>query len=318
MRRKVARTLLRPFRACKFKPMRFRFGCLGLGFFLGWGVWGYPLPPKEITKNITESRIQKLPLHKASSYEILSTEPRLHAGLYFDSQRQRLRVLSADAQSLLAYPRLQMLLPRNRMGAGEKTLITNITQVETWIYPEKISRTQIGWAQHLQGRFRIQKGDIQFVPENPDEVFWQIKTPFHFHSARIIPRTRALLASSVYPSGFVFLPARATQAYKMNWNTRGELIKVIDCPSGDRFIAVENFKKGLLRFVFLTESLVPYAYTLFDLGQQDSMPNEVSELVSLGDCLNFVMVGSHGLARLQYLNFPTPHDQVLKQDLASE
>ncbi len=261
---------------------------------------GYPLPPKEISRTLNESDIQKAPQIRAEYYEVLDSFPRLHGGLYFDSKKKRLRILDPKAQSVLVYDAHRFLAPKRNLSSGERFQVPNTQTLEEWVYPDSLLNVE-RIVRHPQGRFKANAEGVFFVPEDLNTVFWGLKSDWNLVGVKTTLKTKSLLAWSLFPAGFWYLPPQAIQALQVSYKSGGEFLNVMDCPDGERFVVSENYRDHYFRFIFLTESFVPLSYALFEVpnsaGKTKSLTTGVTHL---GDCKNFIAIGSWGLARIRF------------------
>ncbi len=286
--------------------LRLRFYVVCGILFLGLSNFGhsYPLPPKEIEKILTEKSLSDKPQIRANLYEILDTQPRIHGGLYYDQVRQRLRVLDPDTSTLKVLNKSLFAGARTQINRAEIFKKPSLENLKTWIYADSVYEKPL-ILNHGVGRFKILRDEILYVPESLDQVFWRLLSDFRIVGARRTQqRGVGLIAWSLWPAGFWYLPPRATQVYRYRHSTAGEFLAVMDCPGGERFVVVENYRNSFFRFIFLNESLEAIGYSLFDAPQNENQDHMLSGVTHLGDCKNFIVIGSWGLGRIRYDDRP--------------
>jgi hypothetical protein len=269
-------------------------------FLMSQWVFSFPLPPKEIYKKINEKQISSAKLIRAEKYEILDSSPRWHGGVGYDRVRKRIRILDSDARIVRAYGVDEMSRHKDSIGSGMGTQIHSLNQLDQWIYLDQINGEKMR-LNHAQGRFELSSNELRFIPENPEIVFWQIKAPAVLTGANRLLKNGSIMAWSQNPASLVYLPPAAQFVSISTFETEGEWIRFFDCPDGERFVGVQNYKNNYFRIVFFYEALLPVSYSLFDISpEKNNMPQEITQAIMWGDCTNYLVVGSQGVSRLVF------------------
>jgi hypothetical protein len=280
--------------------------------FIGWisafviaidSAGAFPLPPNVISKSYVWSvDLRNLPQRKASLIEVITRNVQVLGGIKYQNSERRLSVLSSGLDSIENYS-----MSSSRHYSATVTKSPPLSQNSTWLYDffekplggldfnQEPQVFRVGAYHFKTDRQRIH---LLSAPRAGVEI-WALDFSFEAMGIDLSPTTSITAWTSLPRPQLFFLPHNFAHAYRYEWEPSSQVLRYWEC-SRDRQVVVENLENSYARFVFFKGASGPVSHTIFDFSSETIKRSEMSAVVSLGSCEDFVVAGSFGLIRVRF------------------